>query len=219
MISGVTNLADEIIPGSSKMIKLVGALIENNIKDTSEALSGFPYDDYIEALDKTGIKVSQSEAETMISAYFAYQEINSQIEEKQELFGNLAVSQAVRQEFNLCDENGNVVKNVEDLEGEGIILAQATKNLYRWEKEGIGAYFEDAGYGKGEIRNRIEELQKINQGMEEWETIINGGDISEITPSEMSNYLTDIKVVLEEKFNETHDISEWLRKGVQKSEE
>lgn len=218
LLSGVMNLTDEVIPGSSKMIQLIGALVENNIKDTSEALAGFPYDDYIEALDKTGIKVSQSEVETMISAYFDYQEINSQIEEKQKLFENLALAQAVRQEFNLCDENGNVVADAEDLEGEGIILAQATKNLHRWEQEGLEAYFKDAGYSEKQTDDKIRDLLKINKGEQAWKIMLYGGDISEIKPSEMSKYLTDIKLQLQEQTGEEHDISEWLRKGVQKSE-
>lgn len=215
IVKGITMLTDKVLPGSSYIIPLIKALEDGGFSDVAEAQIGFPYEDYIASFDPSdGQKLTRSEFDSILSAYFEYQELSRKIAEKQTMLNNIELTQAVWSEYKLFDENGELVADAEMLEGGGVMLPQAMKNLSRWEEEGISVFLRESGISKDHIENiLLPNLKKENKGKEGWDSLICGGDISSIPPEELSNYILSIQSYLETHCPDDYDISKWLREG------
>ena len=214
-------LMDKIIPGASVVIGLADTYIENGMKIETEDLltaqSKFPFQDYVEVYDNSeGAKFIHGHINEALDVYFEYGKLSGEIEEKQKYLHTLEFSQGINMKFTLLDEEGKNIEGTDKIiqTGEGVILPQASQNLARWEAEGIGVYLKDIGMNKEEMNDAIVVLKEINVGSLEWEIMINGGVIENISPDIISKYIVEMQSKLEEEFDKKYDIGEWLREGV-----
>lgn len=214
IVKGITMLTDKVLPGSSYIIPLIKALEDGGFSDVAEAQIGFPYEDYIASYDPSdGQKLTRSEFDSILSAYFEYQELSRKIAEKQTMLHNIELTQAIWMEYKLFDENGEVVADAEMLEGGGVMLPQAMKNLSRWEQDGLAVFLRDNGMSEADIKKILPKIEQKNKNKEGWESLLYGGDISSIPPEELSNYILSIQSYLETHCPDDYDISKWLREG------
>ena len=214
VVKGITMLTDKVLPGSSYIIPLIKAIEDGGFRDVAEAQVGFPYEEYIASCDPTeGQKLTRSEFDSILSAYFQYQELNQKIDEKLTMLQNIQLTQAIWMEYKLYDEEENLVANAEMLEGGGVMLPQAMKNLTRWEEEGISVFLRESGISYADIKEVVPKIEQKNKGQEGWDSLIYGGDISAIPQDDLSKYILSIQSYLETHCPDDYDISKWLREG------
>lgn len=221
VVKGITMLTDKVLPGSSYIIPIVNALDCGEYNNVVEAQLGFPYEDYVAFYESTeGQKLTRSEFDSILEAYFEYQELEQQIEEKEKILNSIELAQAIRIKYKFFDENGNYYvptgadKSVlgVSLTGGGVMLPQAAKNLIQWEDEGIRVFLRARGMSENKIEDIIPFLEKEYCGEQEWDILIYGGDISSISQEMLSSHIIDIEGWITQNTDISDcDISQWLR--------
>ena len=215
IVDGITSALEEAFPGISYILPIAESLSEGTFTDEIKGKQVFPYEKYISSYEETtGKKITKDEINLIISAIFKEQELNAQIDRAEDEIWHLIFSQGISMDVNLCDSQGVSLESNEIIAGSGILLPQAKKNLHKWETGGIEAVLEDMGMDELVIDDKVEKLREINVGQENWEILLNGGDISGMQVSELSDYIKDI----EGKLGVEYDISMWLKKGVSSNE-
>ncbi len=225
-------MMDKIIPGSSVVINLAETYIENgmkaDVKDVITAQSKFPFKTYIEPYGKSEeLQFAHGQVNEAIKAYFEYEKLGEEIEEKQQYLHNLVFSQGIavgvmlydEEEVSIKDAEGNP-KTVMTKTGDGVMLPQATLNLHRWEEEGIKAYLEDCGIDVSGREYIVERLLDKNTGDANMQTMINGGDISAMDADEISRCIISLNAgignavkLIDDSIRIEDGIDEWITEG------
>lgn len=221
-VDGTLSLLGKGLPGIEEGATLVKALVELDYENVSNALLGFPYDEYCESYKKsTGKDIAKDEIKAIIGAFFEYQNLTNQIEENEEILKEGIFSQAIQMDFRLYDEQEYVILDTESkiLLRDGFVLPQATINVQEWNKRGIEVFLEEMGYDTGCIREIKSYLIQMYAGDSDWEFLINGGEneaktILHISPSKLSNYITYIETKLCENYKaEENSVRAWFVEG------
>ncbi len=226
LVKGITMVTDKVLPGASYIIPIIEALEQGGFESLAEAQTGFPYEKYMKSYTPSeGAVLTRKEIDNVVNAYFKYQKLNRQIEEKQRTLYNMNVAQAIQIECRLYDEQGRYFVPDKDKEpsqgkalaGEGILLPQAVKNLSRWEEEGIVAYLHDCGISNTD--EIIERLKIKYNDSEDLETMIDGGDFSNIPQDTFVSHMQKIDIYMKSINIGENSIGQWVREGGQFNEE
>lgn len=216
IVDGIMAIAPIALTEAEFIYPIVELLLDDDYCDMAEKEIDAAYNYYKEQT-KIKRRIDVEEFASVVDAFFAYDEINEQIEAKKNLLKNVMFSQAIDIDFYLQNAEGMETEQNEKIKiesqvaKEGVVLPGTTYNVSRFSDKGIAALLADMGKGEDEIGNIKKDIIDEFSGYGEFGYLIEGGDISQITPDVLFEYMEDLESFLKEKGRGNYDICSWLR--------